>query len=324
MPYPSLDGVQTLVTGGGGFIGSHLVDALLRAGSKVRILDNFSTGRRENLQGREDQIELIEGDLRNLESCQRACLGVRLVFHQAALGSVPRSVEDPATSMAVNMNGTANLFTAARDGGVSRVVYASSSSIYGNSKELPKREGTEGEPLSPYALSKAVNEQQARVFARCYGMELIGLRYFNVFGPRQSPDGPYAAVIPRFAAAYLQGEAPTIHGDGGQSRDFTYIEDVVEANLLAAGAPAQACGRAYNIAAGRRTTVSELAELIRQALGGGPEPIHDEPRAGDVRHSVAAPNAAHEHLGFAAKVSIADGLQATVDALRHQPSSPAV
>jgi nucleoside-diphosphate-sugar epimerase len=313
-----LKDTPTLVTGGAGFIGSHLVDALVAAGARVRVLDNFATGKRQNLEAYDGRIELVQGDLRDLATCQRCCQGVRFIFHQAALGSVPRSVEDPATSIAVNIGGMANLLSAARDAAVSRIVYASSSSVYGDNEELPKREGSEGEALSPYALTKTVNEELAQVFSRCYDMQLIGLRYFNVFGARQDPEGPYAAVIPRFAMAYLEGRAPIIHGDGLQSRDFTYVADVVQANLLAAGAPRAACGRAYNIAAGRRTTVLELAELIGQALGGGPAPAHEESRPGDVRHSVADPSAAREHLGFRAQTSIADGLAITLESLRQE------
>ncbi|MFP5287555.1 MAG: NAD-dependent epimerase/dehydratase family protein, partial [Thermoanaerobaculia bacterium] len=239
---PDLQGVSVLVTGGAGFIGSHLVDALVARGARVRVLDDLSTGRRENLQ----DAELIEGDIRNPEICRAACEGVEYVFHQAALGSVPRSLIDPGASIAVNVTGTANVFAAARE--ARRVIYASSSSVYGDGETVVKREGEEGRPLSPYAASKAMGEELAEVFGRCYGQELIGLRYFNVYGPRQSPDGPYAAVVPRLFQACREGEAPVIHGDGEQSRDFTWVGDAVLANLLAAGAPPEACGRAYNVA----------------------------------------------------------------------------
>ncbi len=304
-------GLPVLVTGGSGFIGSHLVDVLVEAGARVRVLDDFSTGRRENLERVEDRIDLVEGDVRDPETCRRAAAGVRVVFHQAALGSVPRSMEDPATTIAVNVAGTANVFAAARDARAHRVVYASSSSVYGDSPALPKREGEEGRPLSPYALSKAMDEELAEVFGASFGLELVGLRYFNVYGPRQDPAGPYAAVVPRFFASCRAGEPPRIHGDGEQSRDFTYVADAVKANLLAADAPASACGRAYNVAGGRRTTINDLAREIRALVGECPEPVHGEPRPGDVRHSLADLTAAREALGYKAQVDIAEGLRRT-------------
>jgi nucleoside-diphosphate-sugar epimerase len=310
---PELDGVPVLVTGGAGFIGSHLVDALLARGARVRVLDDLSTGRRENLS---DSVELVEGDIREARVCRAACSGVAYVFHQAALGSVPRSISDPATTVAVNVTGTANMFAAARDAKVRRVVYASSSSVYGDAESILKREGEEGRPISPYAASKVVNEELADVFARCYGMEMVGLRYFNIYGPWQAPDGPYAAVIPRFFRACLAGEAPVIYGDGGQSRDFTFVEDAVLANLLAAGAPAEACGRAYNVARGERTTVAELAERVREAVGSGLPPRHEPPRPGDVPHSQADPSAAEARLGFRARVGLREGLERTLSEVR--------
>lgn len=307
MPIPDFQDVPVLVTGGAGFIGSHLVDALVKKGAKVRVLDDFSTGLQENLEHLSGKIEIQEGDIRDPEICRQAVRGARYVFHQAALGSVPRSMKDPATTLAVNVAGTANVFTAARDAGVKRIVYASSSSVYGDSTTLPKREGEEGEVLSPYALSKRMNEELADVFGRCFGLELIGLRYFNVYGPRQRPDGPYAAVIPRFFAASLAGEPPVIYGDGLQSRDFSYVADAVQANLLAAGTLTEACGRSYNVAPGERTTILELARLVRQ-LTGGPEPIHEDPRPGDARHSMADPARAREALGFEGRTSLESGL----------------
>jgi len=294
-------------------IGSHLVDALLERGARVRVLDNFSTGRPENLAQCRDRIELIEGDIRDIEVCRRSMEGVRLVFHQAALGSVPRSMKDPATTIAVNVSGTANVFAAAHDAGVQRVVYASSSSVYGDSPKLPKREGEEGRPLSPYALSKVMNEQIADVFFRCYKMEIVGLRYFNVYGPRQDPDGPYAAVIPRFFTALASGQAPVIYGDGQQSRDFTFVEDVVLANLLAATAAPTATGRVYNIARGGRTTVNQLAAGLLDVCGGGPAPVHVEPRPGDILHSQADCTQAAEVLGFRAGTTLLDGLRRSKD-----------
>ncbi len=308
MPMPDLRGQLVLVTGAAGFIGAHLVDALLERGARVRTLDNLVTGKRENLAHCLDRIEFVEGDMRDKDTCRRACRDVAIVFHQAALGSVPRSMADPATTIEINVAGTANVFAAAREAGVRRVIYASSSSVYGDSDRLPKREGEEGRPLSPYALSKCMNEELAAVFGRCYGTEFIGLRYFNVYGPRQDPQGPYAAVVPRFFKAYLNGEAPVIFGDGEQSRDFTFVDDAVAANLLAAGSGPEACARSYNIAGGRRTTVNELARRIRDALGGGPEPRHEPPRPGDVPHSWAALELAETKLGFVPAVDLSAGL----------------
>ena len=307
MAVPDLDRVPVLVTGGAGFIGSFLVEALLARGARVRVLDDLSTGRRENLP--QGKVELTQGDIRDLETCRAACAGVEYVFHQAALGSVPRSLADPATTIAVNVGGTASVLTAAREAGVRRVVYASSSSVYGDAAAIIKEEGEEGCPLSPYAASKVMTEELAAVFARCYGQELIGLRYFNVYGPRQPADGPYAAVVPRFFRACLADEAPVIYGDGGQSRDFTFVEDAVMANLLAAGAPPEALGRTYNVARGERTTIADLAERVREAVGAGWPPRHEPQRPGDVLHSSADPEQAARFLGFRAAVSLRDGLQ---------------
>jgi nucleoside-diphosphate-sugar epimerase len=309
VPPPDLAGVPVLVTGGAGFIGSHLVDALLARGAEVRVLDNLESGSRDNFAAAGDRVALLVDDLRDAEACRRACRGCALVFHQAARGSVPRSLAEPEATMAVNVGGTANLFVAARAAGARRLVYASSSSVYGDSPGLPKREGEEGRPLSPYALSKRVGEELADTFARCYGMELVGLRYFNVYGPRQDPAGPYAAVIPRFFAALLAGEPPVVYGDGRQSRDFTFVADAVEANLLAAGAAAAACGRAYNVASGRRTTIAELAAAVRRVVGGGPEARHEPPRPGDVLHSLADLTAAGAALGYAPAVDLDAGLE---------------
>ena len=308
---PSLNGQSALVTGGAGFIGSHLVDELLKRGARVRVLDNLTGGRRENLAHCLDRIEFVEGDICDLPTCQRACVGMDILFHEAAVGSVPRSLADPAGTIAVNVCGTANVFAAARDAKVRRVLYASSSSVYGDSERLPKREGQEGRPLSPYALSKIMNEELAEVFARCYEMELIGLRYFNVYGPRQSPDGPYAAVIPRFFEAYLVGEPPVIYGDGEQSRDFTFVADAVAANLLAAAAPKSACGSVYNVAGGSGTTVKELAREVRDVVGGGPEPRIEPPRPGDIRHSIADLTRSRERLGYDPCWALPRGLAAS-------------
>lgn len=300
--------VPVLVTGGAGFIGSHLVDALVERGARVRVLDDLSTGRRENLAQLGARVELVEGDIRDVAVCRRAVEGVRYVFHQAALGSVPRSMEDPATTIDINVGGTTNVFAAARDAKVARLVYASSSSVYGDSETLPKREGDEGRLLSPYAYSKQANEDLADVFARCFGMELVGLRYFNVYGPRQDPEGPYAAVVPRFFAAALRGEAPVIYGDGEQSRDFTWVGDAVGANLAAAAAPREACGRAYNVGAGGATTVRELAAAIRAATGSSAEPRFEPERPGDIRHSLADTRALQDATGFVPSMPVREGI----------------
>jgi UDP-N-acetylglucosamine/UDP-N-acetylgalactosamine 4-epimerase len=305
-----------LVTGGAGFIGSHLVDALSTAGLPVRVLDDLSSGRRENLESAPGEVEFVEGDIRDLSSVRSACDGVDIVFHLAAVGSVPRSMKDPAHTFSVNVGGTANVFSGARDAGARRVVYASSSSIYGDSESLPKREGEEGRPLSPYALSKHMNEELADVFARCYAMELIGLRYFNVFGPRQLPDGPYAAVIPRFFKACLSGESPEIYGDGSQSRDFTFVADAVKANLLAASAPTSACGRAYNVAGGSGVTVNDLARKVLEVVGAGSSPRHEAPRSGDIKHSLADLTRARTELGYEPTTELSSGLAASLEYYR--------
>ncbi len=311
MDIVDFNGLDVLVTGGAGFIGSHLVDDLLSRGARVRVLDNFVSGHRENLQQCLDRIDLIEGDIRDLPTCHQAVQGTAYVFHQAALGSVPRSMEDPATSLDVNIGGTANVFTAARDAKVRRVVYASSSSVYGDSTTLPKKEGQEGKPLSPYALSKWVDEQLADTFARCFGMELVGLRYFNVYGPRQDPKGPYAAVVPRFFAACAAGQPPTIFGDGTQSRDFTFVADVVRANLLSASAPQPSCGRGYNVGAGGTTSINDLAKTIIEVMKVDLQPQYEPPRAGDVPFSQADVTDARRNIGFAASIDLTEGLART-------------
>ena len=305
---PDFDRESVLVTGGAGFIGSHLVDALLARGAQVRVLDNLSTGSRRNLAHAAERIDFRLGDIRDPDAVREAMRGVNRVFHQAALGSVPRSLEDPGTTLDVNVTGTARVFAGARDAGVRRVVYASSSSVYGDSDRLPKREGEEGKPLSPYALSKRMDEELADTFQRCFGMELVGLRYFNVYGPRQNPDGAYAAVIPRFFKAYLGGQPPVIFGDGEQSRDFTFVADAVAANLLASGADASCCGRAYNVAGGRRTTLLELARLVGEAAGSSREPRHAPERSGDVRHSLADLTLSRNTLGYSPEFDLPEGL----------------
>jgi nucleoside-diphosphate-sugar epimerase len=305
---PDFSRERVLVTGGAGFIGSHLVDALVERGAEVRVLDDLSTGSRRNLAHHASRVDFRLGDIRDPEACREAMRDVAWVFHQAALGSVPRSLEDPGTTLDVNVSGTARVFAAARDARVRRVVFASSSSVYGDSDRLPKREGEEGRPLSPYALSKRMDEELADVFQRSFGMEIVGLRYFNVYGPRQNPEGAYAAVIPRFFQACLVGQSPVIFGDGQQSRDFTFVADAVSANLLAAGADARCCGRAYNVAGGRRTTLLELARLVGESAGSRREPRHAPERAGDVRHSHADLTLSRTALGYSPEFDLPEGL----------------
>lgn len=307
----SFEAAVVVVTGGAGFIGSHLVDELVRNGARVRVLDNFCTGHRRNLEHLNGRVDVVEGDIRDLALCKRVLRGARYVFHEAALGSVPRSMKEPAESIDVNVTGTSNVLTAARDESVERVVYASSSAVYGDDTRLPKKEGCEGKPLSPYALSKQMNEQLGKLFADCFGLQTVGLRYFNVYGPRQDPNGPYAAVVPRFFEACLRGRAPVIYGDGTQSRDFTFVRDIVRANLLAARAPKEACGRAYNVGAGGTTSVNDLARVIIAVTGSRVEPSYEPPRAGDIPFSQADVTDAEKALGFRAEVTLSEGLQAT-------------
>lgn len=309
-------GEPVLVTGGAGFIGSHLVDALVAAGAETRVLDNFTSGTTENLRTSRDRIEIVRGDVRDLETCRAACAGRRFVFHLAALSSVPRSIDDPAAFLATNVMGSTHVFVAAREAGVERTVYASSSSVYGDDEEAPKREGREGTLLSPYAASKRACEDLAALFHRCYGQDLVGLRFFNVFGSRQDPEGDYAAVIPRFFQACLAGKAPTIYGDGSQSRDFITAADAARAALLAATAPARAAGRAFNVAGGRQTTVAELADRIRELTGSVAEPVHADPRPGDVLHSYADGSQAAEVLGYEPSQTLGEGLALALDYYR--------
>lgn len=316
MPLPQLQGTRVLVTGGAGFIGSHLVDGLLSQGAEVRVLDNLATGHLENLAHCRSDIEFLQGDIRDLEICRKAAESCAMVFHQAALGSVPRSVKDPSTSFEVNVQGTVNVVTAAKDAGANRLVYASSSSVYGDSPKLPKCVGEEGKPLSPYAATKQINEQIAGVFATSYGLEAIGLRYFNIYGARQDPEGPYAAVIPRFFKAALSGEPMTIYGDGEQSRDFTHVSDAVQANLMAGGAEPAACGRAYNIAAGRATSVNVLAREIAELCDSPSQPSYEPPRAGDVKHSLADLIQTTAAIEYQPSVTLAAGLAASLDHYR--------
>jgi nucleoside-diphosphate-sugar epimerase len=303
--------VKALVTGGGGFIGSHLVRRLLSEGHEVRVLDDFSTGRRENLEACREAIELHEADVRDLDAVRRAVKGVARIYHQAALPSVVRSVEDPLTTNGVNVQGTLHLLIAARDAGVGRVVYAASSSAYGETPTLPKIETMPPSPLSPYALQKYVAEQYCTLFTRLYGLETVVLRYFNVFGPRQDPTSHYSAVIPKFITSLGGGEAPTVYGDGEQSRDFTYVDNVVDANLLAAEVPG-AVGEVINVACGRRMTLNQLLEELRAIMGVSSAAVYAPPRPGDVRHSLADIGKARRILGFEPAVDIREGLRRTV------------
>ena len=306
---------KVLVTGGGGFIGSNLVRGLLERGDSVRVLDNFATGNRANLAGLEDDIEIVEGELRSYERVHNAVRGVELVFHQGALPSVPRSVQDPLTTSAVTIEGTLNVLLAARDEDVRRVVYASSSSVYGNSGTLPRTETQQPDPISPYAVAKLAAERYCVSFHRVYGLETVALRYFNVFGPRQDPKSQYAAVVPRFLAAIDAGEPVPIHGDGTQSRDFTYVANVVEANVLA-GEQDGAGGTVLNIATGRQASVNELADAIGAVLGKPVEKHYLPVRTGDVRDSWADVEEAKNVLGYEASIGLEDGLRLTAEAFR--------
>ncbi|HZG49050.1 MAG TPA: SDR family oxidoreductase [Thermoleophilaceae bacterium] len=304
--------MKILVTGGGGFIGSHLVDRLLADGHDVRVLDNFATGRRENLIHVLEHIEVVEGDLQSYERVHTAVVGCEIVLHQGALPSVPRSVQDPLTSNATNVTGTLNVLLAARDAGVKRVVYASSSSIYGANPELPKHEGLLPQPISPYAVAKLAGEGFCRSFHEVFGLETVALRYFNVFGPRQDPLSQYAAVVPNFISALLEGEQPVVFGDGEQSRDFTYVGNVVEGNVLAMNAEGVA-GKPYNIAAGDRTTLNELLRHIGRLMGKQAGARYEAARLGDVKHSQADVSAAERDLGYSVNVSVEEGLRITID-----------
>jgi nucleoside-diphosphate-sugar epimerase len=306
--------VKVLVTGGGGFIGSSLVRRLLELGHDVRVLDNFSTGNRRNLVDVADEIEVVEGELRSYERVHNATRGVEVVFHQGALPSVPRSVQDPLTTGAVNVEGTMNVLLAARDEGVRRVINASSSSVYGNSGTLPRVETQFPDPISPYAVSKLAGERYCVSFARVYGLETVTLRYFNVFGPSQDPTSQYAAVVPRFIAAVDAGEPVPIYGDGEQSRDFTYVDNVVEANVLAADAD-DASGEVLNVATGTSRSVNALADTIGEALGKPVEREYLDPRTGDVRDSWADVTAAQRILGWKARIALDEGLRLTAEAL---------
>lgn len=305
-----------LITGGAGFIGSNIVTYLMKYGAgQVRVLDNLSEGKLENIQPflNEPNFEFINGDITDSETCRKACEGVDYITHQAALGSVPRSLETPLLTNAANVTGFLNMLTAAKDAKVKRFVYASSSSVYGDSLKLPKVEEHIGDPLSPYAASKFVNEVYAGVYALNYGIEVVGLRYFNIFGPNQKPDGPYAAVIPLFMDALLKGVSPFVNGDGEQSRDFTFVENAVQANIRSMFSQvAGATGQVYNIAFGERTTINQLFFNLKELLGSEVNPTYRDPRKGDVQDSLADISKAKAYLGYNPQFSIKDGLEVTL------------
>ena len=308
-----------LVTGGAGFIGSNIVEALVERDEKVRVVDNFSTGKRGNLFPFMDRIELLEADVLDLDAMQGACQGIDYVLHQAALPSVPRSVADPMSSTKVNIDGTVNVLWASKEAGVKRVVYASSSSVYGNQPVLPKKEDMPADPLSPYAISKYGGELYTRVFHQIYGLSTVALRYFNVFGPRQDPNSQYAAVIPKFINAFMNGKSPVVFGDGEQSRDFTFVKNVVLANLLAARAEG-ASGQVLNIACSQRITLNQLIKKLKRILNSHQEAIYTEPRPGDVRHSLADISKAEHLLNYKPTFAFQDGLEETVAWFRRATS----
>jgi UDP-glucose 4-epimerase len=309
-----------LVTGGAGFIGSHIVEALLKRGSRVRILDDFSTGREENLAAFKAGLTVIKGDLNDPAALRRAVQGAEVIFHEAALPSVPRSVADPITSNRSNIDGTLALLWAAKEAGVRRVIYAASSAAYGDSPTFPRVETLLPQPLSPYAVGKLAGEHYLYAFWRCYGLETVSLRYFNVFGPRQDPKSQYAAAIPLFTTAILEDRPPVIYGDGEQSRDFTYVENVVHANLLAADAP-EAPGKVFNVGCGSSVTVNQVIAAINGILGKDVPSKYEPRRAGDVMHSLADISAAKKFLGYEAKVPFEAGLRKTVEFFKRANAS---
>jgi nucleoside-diphosphate-sugar epimerase len=303
-----------LITGIGGFIGSSLARALLSRGEQVRGVDNFSTGNRENIAEILDQIDFREADIVDLDAMRKACEGVDFVLHQAAIPSVPKSVLDPLGSNRSNIDGTVSVLVAARDAKVKRVVYAASSSAYGDTPTLPKHEAMSPDPISPYAVAKLASEQYMISFYRCYGLETVALRYFNIFGPRQDPSSPYSGVLAKFITQMLRGAQPTIFGDGEQSRDFTYIDNAVEANLLACKAPAaKAAGQVFNVATGRRVTLNETFKALQDLTSYKGKPNHEAERAGDIKHSLADISKAEAGLGYYPKVDFEEGLRRTVE-----------
>ena len=306
-----------LVTGGAGFVGSHLVEALVTGGARVRVIDDFSTGSAKNLEPWLDRIELMEASIVDPEACRAACEGVQYVLHQAALPSVPRSIRDPLGTHAADATGTLNLLVSAREAGAKRFVYAGSSSAYGNTEVLPKEEGMPAQPLSPYAVAKYTGELYCRVFAGVMGLETVVLRYFNIFGPRQDPHSEYSAVIPLFISLALEGRSPTIHGDGGQTRDFTYIDNAVRANLLACNRPQEmVSGEVFNVGGGDRVSIVELWTAIQRVTGAQVDAVHAPPRAGDVRDSLADLSKGKSRLGYEPTVDLSEGLKRTCDWFR--------
>lgn len=311
-----IENKRFLVTGGAGFIGSNITEYLLQHGAKVRVFDNLSTGNIDNLKEFQSNpnFQFFEGDLRNPIDCNNAVKEIDAVCHQAAIGSVPRSIKDPITSNDVNVGGFVNMLTAAKDVGIKRFVYASSSSVYGDEPNLPKKEEKIGNPLSPYAVTKFTNEVYANVFARCYDMQMIGLRYFNVFGPKQDPYGEYAAVMPLFIKSLLNNEAPFVNGDGEQTRDFTFVHNAVQANILGlTTANVAAYNQAYNVAFGERFTINQMYDAIKKYLGKTIDSIHREPRAGDIRDSLADISKAQNLLGYQPQYSFVQGLPVTIE-----------
>jgi UDP-glucose 4-epimerase len=308
-----------LITGIGGFIGSSLARELLRRGEQVRGVDNFSTGKRENLAQILGQIDFREADILDLDAMKLACTGVNYVLHQAAIPSVPKSVLDPLGSNRANVDGTVSVLVAAREAKVKRIVYAASSSAYGDTPTLPKHERMTPDPISPYAVAKLASEHYMMSFYRCYGLETVSLRYFNIFGPRQDPSSPYSGVLAKFITQMLNGKQPTIFGDGEQSRDFTYIENAVEANLLACKASAdQVAGKVFNVATGRRVTLNETFKLLQTLTSFSGSILYGEERSGDIKHSLADISGAEQHLGYKPKVDFEEGLRRTVDWYRSQ------
>ncbi len=305
----------SLVTGGAGFIGSHLVGALLASGDRVRVIDNFSTGKAENLAGFNGRLEVREGDIRDPGVAREACQGVDQIFHQAAFISVPLSLEKPQECFEINVAGTLQMIDAARSVGIPRMVIASSAAVYGDSEHLPVTEDAACQPLSPYAASKQVAEIYAELYSRLYDLCIVGLRYFNVFGPRQSPNSSYAAAIPIFTQRMLQGLAPTVYGDGLQARDFIFVGDVVRANMLAASTPA-AAGRVYNVCTGQPITILDLLDALGEVIGHSPDPEFAPPRPGDIYRSFGDPGRAARELGFVAKTTLIDGLALTMESMR--------
>jgi UDP-N-acetylglucosamine 4-epimerase len=308
--------MRILLTGGAGFIGSNLAEQLLKDQrvSVVRVLDNLVTGSMKNIAAfiSNPKFEFMEGDIRNYKTCLEACHNIDLISHQAALGSVPRSINDPLTTNEVNSTGTLNVFTAAKEKNIKRIVYASSSSVYGDHPDLPKTENKTGNPLSPYAVTKYVNELYARVYSNLFGIEFIGLRYFNIFGPKQDPYGPYAAVIPLFAEALLNNQPPTMNGDGSHSRDFTYVDNAVEANILSLFTTrAEAVNEVYNIACGQQVSLLQLYEELKKESGRSLQPVYGPERTGDVKHSKADISKAKNLLGYSVKVPVEEGLRMT-------------